>query len=373
MLSLAINIPNASDATSWYRGIGPLADIRSRCRFLNICAVQTWSWASLSMVDAVFMQRPFLTEHLQVMEEARFLKKKIWVDYDDYLLQVPTDNPTYGKYMTKEVQNNVRQALEVADVVTVSTEHLAELYKKFAKKIVVVPNAINHELFRRDVPKPRRKIVAWRGSPTHQRDVFGYAQQILETSRDPIYKDWQWHFIGDRMWFLTDSMPHYQTFVSKPMSISEYHVHLMNLCPAVVIVPLHDSDFNRCKSNIAWIEASYAGAVTIAPRWEEWNKPGVLLYDGPDDFKLAMHAVMSGKVNVQKTSDMSWRYIQENLTLNRVNDLRLGVLCDLLGCSMSDLGAHETKVTVAKNNEDKDRRSNRDGVPGGRGASVHPL
>lgn len=342
MKNLAINIPSINDATSFYRGAYPLAALRERCKYLNGLSINTWSEAVLRVSDAVFFQRPHTDDHRGAMEMALEVGRRVWLDYDDYLFGVPTDNPTHQKYGSKAVKDNVAWMLQNAHVITVSTKHLATLLKEFNPNIKVVPNAVDMGIkCMKDRPAqmhPRRKIMAWRGSHTHQRDVFTYTRAILQTSMDPAHKDWFWHFIGDRLWFLTDSMPHHQTFVTKAMGPVEYHRHIERMHASAFIVPLADSDFNRAKSNIAWMEAAYAGAVAICPDWEEWQVPGAIRYKNEAEFMAAMYAVIKGEINVESTAKNSWDYIQENLTLAKVNETRIDVLCELFECDRKDLG-----------------------------------
>ncbi len=341
MKNLALNIPSLNDATSFYRGAYPIAELRQRCTNFVSIGGKEWSEASIRMSDGTFFQRPFMSDHKLAIQMSQDVGRKVWVDYDDNLFEVPTDNPTYSKYSASECIETVKWILSNADIVTVSTQRLAEIYGAYNKNIRVVPNAIDMDLKsmkERGTPGARNKIMAWRGSRTHQRDVFTYASSIVNTSRDQKNMDWSWHFIGDNLWFLTDSMPHTRTFITRSIGPIEYHKHISALRPAAFIVPLCDSDFNRCKSNIAWIEATFAGAVAIAPDWPEWRHPGVLLYNNEAQFEEAMYHVMSGRVNVANTVATSWDYIQEHLTLSKVNEIRIDVLCELFDCTRKALG-----------------------------------
>ncbi len=341
MKNLALNIPHINDATSFYRAANPMAQLRERCKFLSGSMINSWSEATLRMCDGAFFQRPFLQDHKTALDMAKEAGRKVWVDYDDNLFDVPSDNPTHLQYSSSMVQENVKAILKQADIVTVSTNALKELYSEFNSNIKVVPNALDMGLrcMKERAVKPRRKIIAWRGSKTHQRDVFTYAAQIMEASRDKNNKDWAWHFIGDSLWFLTDSMPHHQTFLTKGMSPLEYHAHIANVAPSAMLVPLYESNFNKCKSNIAWLEATFAGAVAIAPNWEEWQHPGVLQYGSAIQFDNALYSVTNGDVDIEATAKISWEYIQDNLTLAKVNEIRLDVLCELFECDRKDLGA----------------------------------
>ncbi len=105
---------------------------------------------------------------------------------------------------------------------------------------------------------------------------------------------------------------------------------LSEAAPSAMIFPLHEHPFNRCKSNIAWLEATFAGAACIAPDWAEWRHPGVLNYTDEHSFSDQMNSVMRGDVDVEDLARTSWAYIQDNLTLEKVNKLRWQVVTSLL-------------------------------------------
>jgi hypothetical protein len=83
-----------------------------------------------------------------------------------------------------------------------------------------------------------------------------------------------------------------------------------------MFVPLVDNEFNRAKSNIAWLEGTWAGAKTIASDLPEFNKPGVTVYK-PGELP---------RNNFTPDSEISWDYISKNLTLDLINASREHIL-----------------------------------------------
>jgi hypothetical protein len=104
------------------------------------------------------------------------------------------------------------------------------------------------------------------------------------------------------------------------------------ICQArAFIVPLANHMFNQCKSNIAWFEATYAGAACVAPGYmPEFNKPGVLTYNSIDEFKDIMRKIMSKEIDVNAKVRESETYIMTNYNLQDMNKKRVDLFKALM-------------------------------------------
>lgn len=357
--NLLVFCPNRKDATSFYRGWMPLVTLGKQLEpWMNFISASEYDWSTMAMADALFMQRPYRKEHWQMVEMAKSMGKKVWVDYDDWLLGVPTDNPAYMQYEEPDVKRNIVKIVAAADEITVSTSHLAKLIQRDIGKIAdrdlpitVVSNALPLDILahkRPEVARQRNRLVQWRGSNTHHRDVMSQAKPIIEACR--ANKNWHFSFLGDALWFITDMMPHENVTISKPIDPIEYFEYINKVAPSVMIVPLHDSDFNRAKSNIAYLEAAYAGAVTIAPDWEEWRHPGVLNYTDQASFAKALEHVMSGYIDVIDLAQTAWDHVRKNFDLRLKNVVRADIFGRLTGLPSEEL-AFEARQTVWANQE----------------------
>lgn len=332
MSSLLINIPTLEDSTSFYRGMGPLAALKRENPGINYIMMDKYNWATLSSYNAIFFQRPYTKNHFAAMALCKEEGMKIWVDYDDFLLDVPTDNPTYPTYNKQDTKNNVIGCIKMADIITVSTHELKRQLEKYNKNILVLPNGLHPKFVKRRMEGVKRTTsIAWRGSLTHQRDVMGYAKEIIEMNRNLKYKDWLWYFVGCNNWFITDYMDQNRTLWYEALDVNVYHDEMVKIAPSALMVPLHENLFNKCKSNIAWIESTYFGSVTIAPDMEEWRRPGALLYKNPEEFKFLLESVMDGNVEIERQVKESWDDILENYNLAKINLQRREIICDILG------------------------------------------
>lgn len=354
--SLLAFIPNPTDATSFYRASGPLKALQKKMNFRMERGSEV-NWDTLKSHDVVFLQRPFTDIHVKIVDMAKANGKKVWVDYDDDLFNVPRSNRTYKLYGNPKNQNNIAQIIGKADNVTVSTvallnqfsaildlvkrgapEHLDQLVLD-GRKIVLTPNAYDVDFvahYRKDRAKPEpNKLVTWRGSDTHDKDLMSVTQELKAVLSGNL--DWTMNFIGSPFWHTIESLEEIQgikennVLETESLDPAEYWKFLWVTAPSLMIAPLWDCPFNRAKSNIAWIEGLHAGAVTLAPNFEEWRRPGVINYDSPMDFADKMLGYLKGEFDREALYLSGWEFIMDNLTLSRVNILREIMLSELFG------------------------------------------
>lgn len=326
-------IGDSQNAVSWYRGIGPLSDLRRQCPNLELVfAKEPIEWDVVSLVDGVFMLRPYQTRYLLLVDLCTAMKKPIWVDYDDNLYQVTTDNHTYHTFSDQEVQNTMSTIIANAKVVTTSSDLNKNQMFSLNKDIRVIPNAWDFNMFPEKCKPHKDSInIIWRGSNTHIKDVLLYAYQIVEVSskfRDKIH----WYFVGDPCWPITDHLDKKNYTFIPAMNIIRYFHTLKTLGPSIGIVPLFPSLFNECKSNIAWMEFTFAGAATLAIDYSQWNRPGITHYEDQNSLKEKLSMMIQQKDSNDICNLLSWTDMKENFALNKINKLRIDVLAELFDC-----------------------------------------
>lgn len=350
MKNLIVYAPNPLDATSLYRAHGPFSALRRRVPDLLISEGTQFDWRIMKSADAIFLQRPAMDSHVATINLARVNRCPTWVDYDDDLHAVTFSNPTFGLYGKPKIQNNVVEIMAKAHAVSVSTPVLAEKFKqtlesfKFAEqkdpmwilnpdKIHVVPNAYDEELLVPLDPRfPRQpnKLVCWRGSATHQADMAIHKDAFCRAWAKHL--DWTINFVGSPFWQFIEAVDNIpgiapeRNVMTETLDPINYFDFLRLVQPALMIVPLEDSPFNRAKSNITWLEGLHAGAISLAPDFEEWRRPGVINYSSPQDFGDKLDAFLSGKYDHRKMWCEGAAYVNEHLLLTRVNGKRQVIL-----------------------------------------------
>lgn len=333
MIRIAAHIPGLHDATCYYRAATPFAHLRKKMEAdIEFDVIKEWSGPALMQYDVAFFQRPSTSQELEAIRIAKRLGLPVIVDYDDLLFDIPADNPAYRAYMNRATQETIITIMREASCIWVSTPELKRCIQikgaSLNDRVFVVPNALDdiHLVARqRAMPPPlkaRQPAVVWRGSPTHERDVMEFAPEIGDVAASNLKTSFV--FVGYNPWFLTERMAGSQAVLSGALPVGEFMEFLYATASRIGMVPLHDSRFNRCKSNIAWLEMTWSGGVVLAPDWEEWRQPGIVTYRSADDFKAGLKLLV--EMEPEKLAEMhaqSWAHIQKNFMLSNTNKIRL--------------------------------------------------
>lgn len=331
--------PNSNDAMSLYRGRGPLIHLQKTYKgeiefhpSSRPGEVHT-EWDYIKIFDAVFIMRPTHEHHANVVKACNTYGIPVWVDFDDLLTDIPINNPAHVGYMNTKKNKFMDEILDGCTFATFSTEYLRQkMGHKILHKSHVVPNALDLSIFKKPSLIGSKKKILWRGGSTHERDIEQFERPIREVIRgfQQNKNGWIAEFMGLNPIHVTD----YVDAIYTPyMSKNSYFDYLNKVNGKINIVPLshrqEEIDFNKSKSNIAWLETLYAGFITLAPDWDEWRKPGIINYkSSPDleevrkDFGNKLTAMMNGEYDLESLRQQSWQYVHKYLTLDVTNRIR---------------------------------------------------
>ena len=332
--------PNPIDATSFYRGRGPLAHLNKKHDQLNIIpfsrSVRVF-WDTLKLVDVLFLQRPHHQEYLTLAQMAKNLNIPVWVDFDDNFFVIEKDNPNYDQFHRDETLKPTAQIIALADVVTVSTHKIKQSFQKLNKNIHVIKNAIDDSFqtvnkWKKTDPK-RGKCFFWRGSKTHHADVLHYGTEMMDHMVN--YREYIWIFLGQSPWFFDDYLrgkiekePYY--LYAPSMDIIEYFKYLKDLGPEFFVVPLKKTLFNLCKSDITYLEAIMFNSLPLVPDWEEWKNPGAVHYSDHKSFAEGLKAMVYHKFDHEKMHNQARDYILSERVLSKTNEKRWEIIQELV-------------------------------------------
>lgn len=334
-MKILIITPYSRDANSFWRCMGPMGYLAKHSNNqieidLPGDGVQL-SWDRICRYDLVFMHRPCRRDDLTVMQIAKNCNIPIWVDYDDWLFHLPDWNPHKESYHNPNLQQLMAHIIACADVVSVTTEALAKGIGSLNENVVIVPNAYRSDMFPwRETQTPERGVTfAWRGTNTHDGDLLSVKKAFLNLP-DKL------HVFGTLPYSILNEMKPESFNLIQHQDAIVYWRKLYELAPKFLVFPLYDLFFNRCKSNIAWIEACHAGAMTIAPSLPEWCNPGVLTYtaNDPDSFEQAIHIAMNlTEDQYKEQTTQAFEYMMSKYDIKVVNQIRMKICEAVLSSS----------------------------------------
>lgn len=328
-LRVGMVVPIATDPTSYYRGVGPWSLLQKQTDNIQFLFPNPIDWSTLSLCDLLYMQRPSLPDHWNIMIMAKDMAVPVWVDFDDDNLAVPKDNPTYPTYCQMPVKDAIVKLARYADILTVSTEVLRKKYSIYSKNIHIIPNALDDRLMRhRQIPdRPREKMMLWRGTVTQQRNFRDIGPKIVDVAnRNP---DWKFGFFGYDPVDITEKIKNHQFF--NCIHLPEYFKQMVALHSTALYYALDRNEHAQARSHVSWLEATFAGMAYIGPDADEFKRPGTLNFNGPDEFERLLESVIKGEVDIDAKVAESWAEIQDKYLLSKVNAKRADLLKQLFG------------------------------------------
>jgi GT2 family glycosyltransferase/glycosyltransferase involved in cell wall biosynthesis/predicted O-methyltransferase YrrM/SAM-dependent methyltransferase len=218
------------------------------------------------------------------------LDRPIIFEIDDLLTDLPSTNPHNGFGML--CAPHILEFVRKASAVTVSTEELKKHFASYNDTIYVLPNLLNSDLWHKiSPPSSGPLVIAYAGTITHSADLA-----MLEEVLDRIAISY-----GDRVAFTfmgcaterISNLPGF-SYIEFESTFEAYARKLQEIPIDIMLIPLEDNPFNRCKSNIKWLEYSacgYAGIYADLPPYNtsvEHGRTGLLVGDHPQQWYEAI-------------------------------------------------------------------------------------
>lgn len=277
--------------------------------------------------DVVVFHRPDTDTKLKL---ARLLKneqgKKIVFDNDDTYkddgvvrLNEFVTNERTKRHMAK-VNRFVDQFVIEADLVTCSTEFLAKEYRRLNPNVKVLPNCVDPFLFEEPLRNESNVVrIGVTGSVGVTNDIEVLTPIIKHYEKDPRVQIVFFSLPANRYDDLVGKVyEHEYAFLDSIdvewhpyVDADKYYDKINSLKLDLMIIPRADNYFNRCKSNLKFLEASMFEIPVIAQGFADGQSPYQV---NPEDAKH-MKIVVDNK---------DWIPIIEELITDKAKRLEMG-------------------------------------------------
>lgn len=177
-------------------------------------------------------------------------------ELDDDPFEIEPTNPVYGFYGQSLSRDSLFHCIQTADLVTASTDVLAERMSKINRRVVVCRNRIDAAML--DLVRPRRDrlTIGWAGGASHSEDMTECAYGLRKTlQRNP---DVDMHFIG----------VNYKNVIRHEARYTKWSIDLFDYYRSIDfdigIAPLRSTVFAETKSYIKALEYAALGIPVVA-------------------------------------------------------------------------------------------------------------
>lgn len=243
--------------------------------------------------DIVLMPRPASDRSLEMIRVCQKMGKKVIIDHDDNIFCLNPMSPHYLGHGTEEVtvmvngeeikiwedgvekngktfsieenkkkQEAAKEALRIADGVTVTTEHLAGVYREYNDNVYVLPNCIEPDVWQPiQLVKDGWVRISWHGGCSHYEDLLTLQDSITRIAAK--HKNVKFVICGHEFKgiFKDVSPDQYEYHGWVPTVCHPYKQKQLNT--DIAMIPLKDDLFNVCKSPIKWVEYSCLGIPSV--------------------------------------------------------------------------------------------------------------
>lgn len=181
---------------------------------------------------------------------------KLVYELDDDPFEIERINPSYEVYSDPVVRDNIAHGLEVADLVTVTTELLAERMRKHNPNVVAIENRIDESVLTLERPRRDKLVIGWAGGGSHGADVALCAYGLRRAL--DLNPQTEGHFIGaDFRWLVKHPLRH----TDWCQKTTDYYT-LIDF--DIGIIPLVETPFAVVKSHSKALEYAALGIPVIA-------------------------------------------------------------------------------------------------------------
>ena len=282
---------------------------------------------NIDWADIVVIHRPVDSGYFEAAKAVKALGKKLWIDNDDDALNFPIDHPAYMQYNRDDRRSFIRESNQLADVMTVSNPQILKSYGELNKNAHYYPCAYDERLMPEPDYSPREKVILWRGSKTHKAALREFAPAIGRI--DAKFKGWKFVFIGDYPWEMIEQIKNNDWYCESGYTPTQKLWHYTrSLKPAIQMVCLTDNQFTRSRSNMAVLDATIAGAVTLAPDWGHFKTPGVFNYER-SALESELQKLMEPGWDYSEYVAQSWAHIKNHQTFKAINIKQWEIINDL--------------------------------------------
>jgi tetratricopeptide (TPR) repeat protein len=177
-------------------------------------------------------------------------------------------NAVYEFYQNKENISLIYKLAAYSDKLQFSVHELQKLYGRLNKINEVFPNQILNAPLERSLNNSDEFIIGWGGSHGHLEDISAISDQltkwILSKHKAKLHL-----MCSKTIWDLFKDLPDGKKIFFPTGTLNDYFNFLSGL--HVGIAPLQNTAFNRCRSDVKFLEYAVSGVIPVVSDLEPYK------------------------------------------------------------------------------------------------------
>jgi len=296
--------------------------------------------------DVVVFHRP---DDPRKLELARLLKKagkKIVYDNDDtykddngFKVNKYLDEKRMKKKMAS-MSDTLDSFIKEADLVTCSTEFLANEYRQLNDKVEVLPNFVDPFMFDEPLYNDTDTFrIGFTGSVGCTAD-FALATDLVKRIPEvtwvmhslPVQRDAEVYkkLYHDEYGLLDTLDIEWHPFCE----FHEVYERQNEMRLDLQVIPRQDTYFNKCKSNLKFLESSMLGIPVVAQGFADGKSPyqvdkedaeHMMICHTQDEFEAAIRILMNDKPRCREMGRKAKEYVEKKYDINNPNNHELWI------------------------------------------------
>lgn len=298
--------------------------------------------------DLVVIQRAYpkhYRQYTKIREIARNSKTPLVFEIDDYLFNLGALHLEAGRASYSDALFPMLEAIEQADLVTVSTEPIKKRLQAYNQNIRVLPNFLDDTYW--EVKEPKRVTdqnnvlsIGYMGGFTHAPDldvVVSVLQQILDKYGDRI----ELRFFGIKPPLPLRFLKQVKWIRAQSYKYIEFSEWFQNQSADIFIAPLCNSEFNQYKSAIKYLEYSALGVPGIYSNFEPYRKVirngenGILAKDAAE-FLASLEELIHNESLRYSVAQEAVQDIKSNWLLSKNKDMWVKAYLDAKNLALTE-------------------------------------
>jgi len=287
--------------------------------------------------DVVVMHRPEIPEYHRLAVLAKSQGKKLVMDNDDTFLiddnhPLAEVTPDAETITLKERQESITTFMEHCDLVTTTTETLAKEYRKTNPNVVILPNCVDPDDWDEPLRNEGDKVrIGFVNSVAYEYD-YEHIKDFIQSLGDRDDVEVILFGLGDKEHrkknpkitkMFENEYKFWDGVVSEHISwvhISDYPQMLNELRLDMILIPRKDNYFNRCKSNLKFLEASMCEIPVVAQSlsdgpYEEITPDMGILIKNNKDWSEAVESLIQNKEKRREMGRKAREYVIKNYNI----------------------------------------------------------